>query len=298
MSSSRERAVAKSAALRARLNRTIARITANVVVSRVLAVVADANEAGVPLFASALAFTTMFAVVPVLLLIAGLLGWLVEDAAQREALLGQLVSYLPPLQSLLQASLDTVVRERSALSIAGLVGMLWGSSNFYAALDEVMRRIFPGGPARNEFARRGRGVVTVLILLALIAGTVSLGGLWAFVGQLVGNLAIWSYVVPLFSLAVMVMVVLGAYLLVPTRPPSARAALPPAIVAGVGIGLLTNLFSLLAPWLIGGLSGFGVIATVFGAFVWLNLSYEVLLYGAAWARLRRDRESTGNEVPE
>ena len=57
-----------------------------------------------------------------------------------------------------------------------------------------------------------------------------------------------------------VLVVLAIYRLVPTAPPSLRAALPPAILAGVGIGLLTNLFGLLAPLLIGGLSGFGVIA--------------------------------------
>ena len=41
----------------------------------------------------------------------------------------------------------------------------------------------------------------------------------------------------------------------------------------------------------GGLSGFGVIATVFGALIWLNFSYQILLYGAAWARLRRDHEA-------
>jgi uncharacterized BrkB/YihY/UPF0761 family membrane protein len=35
-----------------------------------------------------------------------------------------------------------------------------------------------------------------------------------------------------------------------------------------------------------------VIATVFGALVWLNLSYQVLLFGAAWARVRRDREES------
>ena len=73
--------------------------------------------------------------------------------------------------------------------------------------------------------------------------------------------------------------------------PSLRAALPAAIAAGVSIGLLTDLFSLIAPLLIGGMSGFGFVATVFGALVWLNLSYQILLFGAAWARVRRDREA-------
>jgi uncharacterized BrkB/YihY/UPF0761 family membrane protein len=85
-------------------------------------------------------------------------------------------------------------------------------------------------------------------------------------------------------------VVLAIYLLIPAAPPSWRAALPPAIVAGLGIGLLTQLFGILTPWLVGGLLAFGVIATVFAALIWLNFSYQILLYGAAWARIRRDEE--------
>jgi uncharacterized BrkB/YihY/UPF0761 family membrane protein len=88
-----------------------------------------------------------------------------------------------------------------------------------------------------------------------------------------------------------VLVALAVYKLVPTAPPSLRAALWPAIAAGIGIGLLTDLFSVLTPLLIGSLSGLGIIATVFGALVWLNFSYQILLYGAAWARVRRDREA-------
>ncbi len=86
------------------------------------------------------------------------------------------------------------------------------------------------------------------------------------------------------------LVVLAIYKLVPTAPPSFRAAVLPAVVAGVGIGLLTNLFGILAPWLIGGLSAFGVVATAFAVLIWLNFSFQMLLYGAAWARLRRDIE--------
>jgi uncharacterized BrkB/YihY/UPF0761 family membrane protein len=125
----------------------------------------------------------------------------------------------------------------------------------------------------------------------VILVAISLGSVWAWLDQLVGDLLIWRYLAPLAMLAVMVLVALAAYLVVPTAPPSLRAAIWPAIVAGIGIGLLTNVFGLLAPLLIGSLSGFGIIATVFGALVWLNLSYQILLFGAAWARVRRDRES-------
>ena len=68
-----------------------------------------------------------------------------------------------------------------------------------------------------------------------------------------------------------------------------RPALP-ALVAGLGIGLLTSLFGLLAPLLIRGFAALGVITSVFAALVWFNLLFQILLYGAAFARIRRDRE--------
>jgi membrane protein len=278
------------AAWRLRIDALIARITGNRYVVRVLGVMSIANEAGATLFAAALAFSTMFAVIPLVLLLAGVLGWLVEDPIQRRSLLDQLIGYVPPLADFFATSLEGVVRGRGALSIVGVVGLLWGASAYYGGLDEVMRRIFAGGGIRGELSRRARGVITIVVLVAIVLGTISLSGLWAMLDRLVGGLEIFRFVIPVLALAIMALVVLAVYVLVPTAPPSVRAALAPAIVAGLGIGVLTNLFSVLAPWLIGGLSGFGVIATVFGALIWLNFSYQILLYGAAWARLRRDRE--------
>jgi YihY family inner membrane protein len=276
--------------IQAQIGAVVARITANKHVQRVLGVMNIANQAGATLFAAALAFATMFAIIPIVLLMAGVLGWLVDDPGQRQRLLDQLISYVPPLADFFKTSLQGVVNGRGALSIVGLVGLLWGASAFYGSLDEVMRRIFHGGGIRGEIDRRVRGVLTIGVLIALVVGTVALSGVFAFLDEMVGDLAIWRYVLPLVALAVFVMVVMGVYLLVPTAPPSFRAAIWPAVASGIGIGVLTNLFGVLAPFLIGGLSGFGVIATAFGALIWLNLSYQILLYGAAWATLRRDRE--------
>lgn len=232
----------------------------------------------------------MFAFIPLVLLVSGVIGWLIEDQAQRASLLSELIGYVPPLADFFRSSLEGVVAGRGALSIIGVIGLLWGSSAFYGVLDEVMRRIFSGGGLRGELSRRIRGFATIVILLVVIVGTISLGSVWAVLDQLAGDLFIWRYAAPLLSLVVMVLIALGVYLVVPTAPPSLRAALWPAVAAGIGIGLLTNVFSLLAPLLIGGMAGFGVIATVFGALVWLNFSYQILLFGAAWARVRRDRE--------
>jgi membrane protein len=190
----------------------------------------------------------------------------------------------------MSTSLENVVEQRGTLSFVGLIGLLWGSSAYYGALDEVMRRIYSAKHARGFIEQRLRGIITVVVLLLLMLGTVGMSGLFAIVGGRLGVGLLVPILIPVVALTVIVGVVFAAYLLVPASPPSWRAALPPAIVAGIGIGILTNVFSLLTPWLIGGLLAFGVIATVFGALIWLSLSYQILLYGAAWARIRRDAE--------
>jgi membrane protein len=273
-------------------------VTSKKPVSLVLQVLDIAGKAGAGLFAAALAYGAMFALIPMMLLVAGVLGWVIDDPAQRQQILEQLVSYFPPLADFFSTSLNGMVNARGALSIIGLVGLLWAASAFYTSLDEVMRRIFVGGGVRGEIDRRARGILTIVGLILLAVGTVLLSGVWAFLGSFVGDLAILGYLVPILTILVFIGVVLAVYLLVPTLPPSFRAALPPAILAGVGIGLLTNLFGVLAPWLVGGLKGLGVVATAFAVLIWLNFSFQILLYGAAWARLRRDREREKASIVE
>jgi YihY family inner membrane protein len=268
-------------------------VVGNRVVRTVSAVVTAANTAGAPLFAAALAFSTMFATVPLLLLFSGVLGWLIDDPIARARLLADLVDRVPPLADVLADSLEGVVRTRGTLSLIGLVGLIWGSSNLYGGIDEVMRRLMPGGRARGFVERRVRGILAIVILVALVVGAISLSSVWAVFGVTIAELTVLG---PALTVGLMILLVLVVYLFVPTEPPSLRAALPPAVAAGAGIGLLTLLFTVLAPLLIGGLAGFGVIATIFGAFVWLNYCYQMLLYGAAWARVRRDTQKLAGVV--
>jgi membrane protein len=276
--------------------KVVTKVTRNTYVARILAVLDIYGNAGGGLFAAALAYATMFALIPMVLLMASVLGWLVEDPTQRQELLNKLIGYFPPLADFFSASLNGMVEARGALTIIGLVGLIWGASNFYAGLDEVMRRIFPGGTIRGPIDRRVRGLITIVLLIVLLVATVVFSSVWAIVNSYFPDLGFVGVVGPILGLVVFVLGVLLVFLLVPTAPPSLRAAFPPALLAGIGIGLLTTLFGVLAPWLVGGLSGLGVVATAFALLIWLNFSYQILLYGASWARLRRDLESDRRAV--
>jgi membrane protein len=256
-------------------------------------VLAIADEVGAPLFSGALAFNAMFAILPGLMLLSGILGWAIADEAAREQLLADLIAKVPPLAPVFEDSLTGVVQQRGSLTVIGLLGLIWGASNFYNAIDDVMRRMFTGSTSRDIVEKRLRGVLTVLILIVLFAGTVLMGGTWTAiitsVDGLPGAALLLTIGGPVVFSALCVLSVWLTFRLVPTAPPTWREAWLPVVATGTAIGLLTSLFSVLAPLLVGGLAAFGVLAAVFGAFVWLNLSFQFLLWGAAWARYRRDR---------
>jgi uncharacterized BrkB/YihY/UPF0761 family membrane protein len=124
------------------------------------------------------------------------------------------------------------------------------------------------------------GAVTVISSLIVITGV-----------------DVFRLVAPLLALVVAIVVCFVVYVVVPVNGPSPRAARKPALVAGAGIGLLTVAFGLVAPLLVQGFAALGVIASVFAALVWLNLVFQVLLYGAAWSCIRRDRERAKSAIP-
>ena len=57
---------------------------------------------------------------------------------------------------------------------------------------------------------------------------------------------------------------------------------------GVVIVVLSQAFLFLAPRLVGAALVAGSLATAFVALAWLSFTFQVLLYGAAWVRVRDD----------
>ena len=68
-----------------------------------------------------------------------------------------------------------------------------------------------------------------------------------------------------------------------------RAGVPrsiPAIVVGIVIVVLSQVFVALVPRLVGVAALAGSLASAFVALAWLSFTFQALLYGAAWVRVR------------
>ena len=69
-------------------------------------------------------------------------------------------------------------------------------------------------------------------------------------------------------------------------PHAGDRLLIPAILVGVVVVVLTQIFTLLVPRLVGVAALAGSLASAFIALAWLSFTFQALLYGAAWVRVR------------
>ena len=251
------------------------------------------------LLANGLAFTTLFAVVPIALVTLGVAGLLVKDPLVQQQLAAALSSLVPPLQDLIQNALVSMAQGAAVTSLIGIAGLIWTVSQFYVTLDVAFSRIFTDRPERDVLRRTARGFVWVAGLIGVVVALIVAGALATAAEALLPTTSTWltafGRVVsspPMVAL-ITVLVVLGVYQLVPPRRPPLRAAVPPAIVAGLAIFLLGQLFLFAAPRIVGTAALAGPLATAFIALAWLSFSYQGLLYGAAWVRVRDDALTGG-----
>jgi YihY family inner membrane protein len=248
------------------------------------------------LLANGLAFAALFATVPVALVTLGVAGWLVNDPAVQADLALALGNLFPPLQELVAQALLALSAGAAFTSIVGIVALVWTVSQFYVTLDIAFARIFADRRERDVFRRTARGflwvaglvgVVAVLIIGATLAAAAEML-LPASTGSIVGVGRVLS---SLPVLCLIGAIVVGAiYRTVPSEGPSWRTIWLPALIVGVGIILLSQLFLFVAPRLVGAAALAGSLATAFIALAWLSFTFQALLYGAAWVRVRDRNE--------
>lgn len=252
------------------------------------------DAAGGGLLASGLAFNSLFAVLPSILLIVAIVGALLGDPGRLAAIATSLTVSFPPLAGFLKEALAGFAGGAVTFSVVGVVALVWGASRFYQSLDDAMARIFESEVRRDPFQRGVLGVLSVLLLAAVVGAVIaishiatSLGadrvpGFDLGMGLLSSTVGALVVSIGLFSGGVAII-----YRIVPTNRPDWRMIRRPAVAVGLFAAILTALFTVITPQLIGSLQVYGAFVAVFGAMIWLSFVSQALLVGAAWVH-RRD----------
>ncbi|MFL5769543.1 MAG: YihY/virulence factor BrkB family protein [Chloroflexota bacterium] len=243
------------------------------------------------LLAAGIAFNTLFALIPLAIFVSGLVGILVSDPAARAGITEFLTGLAPPLAALLDEAVGDLAVASTSLTIIGLIGAAWGATRLYASIELGVQAMFSGVKARNLFAKTVRRAVFIIVIVAIIGASILL----AFAGSVVGGpggseTGLLGLVVAIALVALpYILGILGIgaiYRFVPPVRPPFSALTPPAIGAGLAIVGVTQIFTLVAPRLVGANVFYGTLGTVFVALAWLNLMAMILLVGAAWVRVR------------
>jgi uncharacterized BrkB/YihY/UPF0761 family membrane protein len=276
------------------------------------------DRAGGGMTAASLAYFAFFTTVPALLLFVSLLGVFVEDRERRMQMVEALVDGLDPIRDLSLTVIDGLADAGRTGTVLGVLGLIWGASGFYGALQAAMQRAFPGPRSRDFVHTRVRGILAVLVILGGMLGAVvavlvvplvsswldercrDLGGLDVpLVTQACGLdlVEVGGLVAIVATIVVASLAALLVYVAVPPDGPTLRQAFWPALIVGTAVGLFTSLFGLIAPFLVQQWLALGIVGSVFVSLVWFNLVFQALLYGAAYSRLRRDRERSRTRPP-
>ena len=250
------------------------------------------GQAGGGLLAGGLTYSAIFALLPGLLLLTAVLGFVVDDAERRTTIVRGIGEVLPPLEGLVATSLEQITSNAAGFGTLGLLGLVWGSSHFYGSLDDAIARIYRDEPRRGFLAKTVRGVLSIVLLVTVFVGTLALTGIASSLADDAAarlgaeRAAFWRFAAPALAGVAFVAAAALTYRVIPGRATPWSALWLPALVAGIALTVLTQVFSFVAPRLLGVGSVYVTFVAVFAAMIWLSTGFQILLIGAAWARDR------------
>lgn len=244
--------------------------------------------------AAEMAYSFLFALFPLLLLSAAVLG-MAGSVFGRHDILLQVVAlagpFLPaPIATMLQTGIFDLVTERAAaIAVIGLVLSLWGAASGIGALMKGLDRAYGVTRAAWSWRREVRRLVATVVVpplgfaLLLISAlthslTTGLGALAGLSEQVAVVLAVLQ--IPIVFVVVFVGMTI-VYWKLPALAQRYRDVLPGSLVAAVGWSLITQAFGLYIADADEYGATYGVFAAAIAFLLWLYLVGLVTLIGAA-----------------
>lgn len=232
---------------------------------------------------AALAFYSLFSVFPLTLLLAVVIGGLLEPAVAQEQIANGLSFFLPPnTVEYIQDVLSESSQQSGSFGFVAIVAIIWSSlglfSNITASLDEIFH--VPQG--RSIWSLRFLAVLMSLTLIVLVIASFVTSGVLRLVSiLLLDQPSLWVTIGILFlpfGLDVVIFAMLFRF--VPARYVHWDAVLPAAMFGAVGWELAKAGFE----YYLNNLGGFqfiyGGIATGIVLLFWANLIAAIFLFSA------------------
>jgi YihY family inner membrane protein len=239
------------------------------------------------LLAAGVAFYGFLSLVPLMLLALGLAASIGGEAL-ADRLSAAATDILTVQAQTLLADAVTDQAGRRGATVAGILGLLWGSSRVLRGLDRAFSQVY--GTVGEKSLLDTIWDATI-VSIAIAAGLALLGVLELAVRFLPGlevTIAV-AVVGQLFVVLGLFVTFLPLYVIFPDANVGVREATPGTVVAAVGWFVLSRTFSLYAG-LLSEYAVYGALGAVFLVLVWLYVGATVLVFGAVLNAVLADRE--------
>jgi membrane protein len=245
-----------------------------------------------PQFAAAIAYRVLLSLFPLALLVATILGLLLQNDERRAQAAADIADRVPLLDDAgvdLDAALSTSATSLGILGAFSLVALLWSSSGMMASLRVGLNAAWR--VERSHAFVRGKliDLLLVTVVNVVVVGSVALtivtpvlGLDWepSLAAGFAGRMLAWFV-----GLALL-------YRLVPAARPTGRAAVAGASLASLGLVILEEGFSIYAARLADYNAVYGSLGTVVAFLIFVYMAASVVLFGAEAAVAWRDSATT------
>ena len=230
-------------------------------------------ESQTPNYAAGLAFNAFLTMFPLILGILSLVGLFVNGPDAQRLLVH---AFPAPAQAEVQRTVTGLRQHAGTLGLLSLAGLAWSGTNLFCSLEFSLDRIF-GLRGRDPLRQRLQGLRMIVVFTFATVVTVLTATFIGPVPPWVGFLAGW---------VVMSWLLFWIYEYVPSRRFPVRQVLPGAVLAALGIEVLTlvfPLYTLVTRQVTTYTRGF---ALVFVLLAWVYFLSQLILIGAVFNRSR------------
>ncbi len=253
------------------------------------------KEDNCKLHASALTFSTLMALVPLLVMIFAISSALGFETARQQLLVW--AENMPDILPFVEQLIDMVgsVQIGALGSLGGLI-LLYIIFKLLNGIEESFNQIW-GVQASRSIPDKIRNYISVLVIAPalMLVSTVATPAIMAFLGSMdwLGPLA--KILIRLFPIMILSMAFLAIFMFLPNTKVAIRAALVGSLVSSIMVIILQVLMIK---------AGIGVtrLGQIYGTFAyipiflfWLYMSWTILLFGAELAFAIQNRDTYAEE---
>lgn len=232
---------------------------------------------------AALAFYSIFSVFPLTLLLAVLVGGLLEPAVAQEQIANGLRFFLPEnTVQYIQSSLGQALQQAGSFGVIAIIAILWSALGLFSNITASLDEIFDVPEGRSMWKQRLLAfVMSITLVILVIASFVTSGVLRLVSALLLDQPSLWVTIGIIFlpfGLDVVIFSMLFRF--VPARYVHWDAVLPAAMFGAMGWELAKTGFG----WYLNNLANYqfiyGSIATGIVLLFWANLIAAIFLFSA------------------